>query len=33
MRKGWVLNTVSNVKIASHDEKVLNVCLKILKIL
>jgi len=33
MRKRRVLDTVSNIKIASHNEKVLNVCLRILKIL
>jgi len=33
MRKRRVSDTVSNIKIASHNEKVLNVCLRILKIL
>jgi len=33
MRKRRVLDTVSNIKITSHNEKVLNVCLRILKIL
>ena len=33
MRKRRVLDTVLNIKIASHNEKILNVCLRILKIL
>jgi len=33
IRKRRVPDTVSNIKITSHDEKVLNVCLKIFKIL
>jgi len=33
MRKRRVLDTVSSIKITSHNEKILNVCLRILKIL
>jgi len=32
VRKRWVPDTVLNIKVISHDEKVLNVSLKILKI-
>ena len=33
MRKRWIPNTVSNIKITSHNKKVWNICLRILAIL